>query len=68
LRDALALVPEERLLLETDAPYMNPMPNRGRPSSPLDIERTYRVVSALKAIDIETLRANVESNLRRLLS
>ncbi len=68
LRDALALVPEERLLLETDAPYMNPMPNRGRSSSPLDIERTYRVVSVLKAIDIEALRANVESNLRRLLS
>lgn len=68
LRDALALVPEARLLLETDAPYMNPMPNRGMPSSPLDIERTYRAVSALKDIDIEALRTSVESNLRRLLS
>ncbi len=67
LRDALALVPEARLLLETDAPYMNPIPNRGRPSSPLDIERTYRAVSALKAIDIDALRTNVASNLRRLL-
>lgn len=67
LRDALSLVPQERLLLETDAPYMNPMPDRGSPSSPLDIERTYRVASALKAIDIEALRAIVASNLRRIL-
>jgi TatD DNase family protein len=67
LRDALSLVPIERLLLETDAPYMNPMPDRGSPSSPLDIERTYRVASALKAIDIEALRAIVASNLRRIL-
>jgi len=67
LRDALSLVPQERLLLETDAPYMNPMPDRGSPSSPLDIERTYRAASALKAIDIEALRTIVASNLRRIL-
>ncbi len=67
LREALVLVPEERLLLETDAPYMNPMPNRGKPSSSLDIERTYQAVSDLKNIDIEVLRISVTSNLRRIL-
>ncbi|MEN6297554.1 MAG: TatD family hydrolase [Rectinema sp.] len=67
LRDALALVPEERLLLETDAPYMNPMPHRGKPSSSLDIERTYQVVSTLRGLDIEALRISVSSNLRRIL-
>lgn len=67
LRDALALVPEERLLLETDAPYMNPLPDRGRPSSSLDIERTYQAVAALRGIDVATLGATVSSNLRRML-
>ncbi len=31
----------QAFLIETDSPYMNPMPNRGKPASPLDIGRTY---------------------------
>jgi len=67
LRDALVLVPEERLLLETDAPYMNPMPERGKPSTSLDIERTYQFVSALRDIDIDVMRSIVTSNFRCVL-
>lgn len=67
LRDAAAFVPMERLLLETDAPYMNPMPDRGKPSSPLDIERTYQTVASLRNTDLNALKTLVSSNFRRIL-
>jgi TatD DNase family protein len=67
LREALALVPAERLLLETDSPYMNPMPLRGKASTPLDIERTYVVASEILHIDIDTLRRTITINLKRIL-
>lgn len=67
LRDAVAFVPMERLLLETDAPYMNPMPNRGKPSCPLDIERTYQTVASLRNTDADALKTLVSSNFRCIL-
>jgi TatD DNase family protein len=66
LREALALTPLDRLLLETDAPYMNPEPRRGRPSSPFDIGRTYAAAAAIKGIDEKELAAIVSANAFRL--
>ncbi len=40
-------IPEDLLLLETDTPYQNPEPNRGKPSTPFDIVRTYEAVSSI---------------------
>ncbi|MBW3590770.1 MAG: TatD family hydrolase [Actinobacteria bacterium] len=34
LRDAASLVPEERVLVETDSPYLAPVPHRGKPNEP----------------------------------
>ena len=48
LREACLLVPQDRLLVETDAPYMNPLPRRGKPSTSLDIERTYQFIAELR--------------------
>ena len=62
LREACALVPEARLLLETDAPYMNPSPNRGRPSSPADVARTYALAAALRGVSVESLADTVSRN------
>lgn len=67
LREALVLVPPDRLLLETDAPYMNPMPLRGKASSPLDIARTYALASELLHINIDELRESITRNLNRIL-
>ncbi|MBL8967785.1 MAG: TatD family hydrolase, partial [Spirochaetaceae bacterium] len=64
LREALAVVPAARLLLETDAPYMNPEPRRGRPSSPLDIARSYEAAAALRGVSPAELAATVASNVR----
>ncbi len=66
LREACLSVPEERLLLETDAPYMNPLPARGKPSTSLDIERTYRYIAELRGTSPEALSALVARNARAL--
>jgi TatD DNase family protein len=66
LREALALVPDDRLLLETDSPYMNPMPRRGRPSSPLDVERTYTLAAELRGVAVAELAETVSLNARLL--
>jgi TatD DNase family protein len=59
IRAALALAPLNRLLLETDAPYMNPMPRRGKDSSPFDIERSYALASAIKKVGQDELADSV---------
>jgi TatD DNase family protein len=66
LREACALVPAERLLLETDSPYMNPMPRRGSRSTPLDIARTYAVAAELRGVAPEDLAETVALNARRV--
>lgn len=66
LRQAIALVPDDRLLLETDAPYMNPEPGRGRPSTPMDIVRTYSLVASLRNTSVAVLGDIVRKNAVRL--
>lgn len=66
LREACALVPSERFLLETDSPYMNPMPRRGKAATPLDIERTYAIAAALRGVDVPELAETVSRNARTL--
>ena len=66
LRDALAIVPHDRLLLETDAPYMNPLPRRGKDSSPLDIGRTYAFAARLRGEREDELAADVLGTMRML--
>ncbi|MDA8411361.1 MAG: TatD family hydrolase [Treponema sp.] len=62
LREALAIVPDDRLLLETDAPYMNPEPRRGKASSPLDVVRTYEKAAALRGTTARALADKVSAN------
>jgi len=66
LRSAICIVPENRLLLETDSPYMNPSPRRGKPTSPLDIERTYAAAAIIRGESIEKLAEAVACNARAL--
>lgn len=66
LRSACAAVPDDRLLIETDAPYMNPEPLRGKPSSPEDIGRTYALAASLRSCDVDSLARTVRNNARTL--
>jgi TatD DNase family protein len=66
LRAACAIVPEGKLLLETDSPYMNPLPRRGKPASPRDIERTYAFAAELRGVEVADLAETVSRNAHTL--
>ncbi len=55
LRVALAATPLDRVLVETDAPYLTPMPFRGRPNGSYLIPHTVRAMAETRGLDLETL-------------
>jgi TatD DNase family protein len=62
LRDALALTPLDRILVETDAPYLAPMPVRGKPNASYLIPHTVRFLAATLGIDLERLCQALNDN------
>ncbi|HEY3733067.1 MAG TPA: TatD family hydrolase [Streptosporangiaceae bacterium] len=55
LRDAAAAAPAELLLVETDAPFLTPVPHRGKPNAPWMAAHTLRKLAEIKAIDTAEL-------------
>jgi TatD DNase family protein len=66
LREALSFVPEDRLLLETDAPYLAPVPHRGKPADPGMIAETYKLAAELRGTDQESLVERITLNVHAL--
>src|SRR5699024_11087890 len=62
LRDALDVTPRERILVETDAPFLTPMPHRGRPNAPYLVPLTMRFMAAHLRADLDELCAQVAAN------
>nr|WP_202107153.1 TatD family hydrolase [Agromyces seonyuensis] len=62
LRDALAIVPRERILVETDAPYLTPAPLRGRPNAPYLVPLTVRFMADVLGADLDELSAQLAEN------
>ena len=62
LRAALAVTPRERILVETDAPYLAPTPVRGRPNAPYLVPHTLRFIAAELGADVAALGAQVAAN------
>jgi TatD DNase family protein len=62
LREALAATPLDRVLVETDAPYLTPHPYRGRPNSSYLIPLTVRAMAAARGDDLATLCAALREN------
>jgi TatD DNase family protein len=58
LRAAAALVPDDRLLVETDAPFLTPHPNRGRANEPYCLPWTVRALAAIRGVTAERLAAD----------
>ncbi len=67
LRAAARAVPAERVLVETDAPYLAPMPRRGRTNHPGLIGYTYAALAELRGVSEQHLVAQVRENYRALL-
>jgi TatD DNase family protein len=59
LRDAAAVAPRDLLLVETDAPYLTPMPYRGRPNAPYLIPLTLRALAQVRGEDVDELAAAI---------
>jgi len=66
VREAVRVVPPERLLVETDSPYLTPVPYRGRRNEPLYVAYVAEEIAALKGIDVEDVAARTTENAARL--
>ncbi|BBA97799.1 putative deoxyribonuclease [Actinacidiphila reveromycinica] len=66
LRDAVAAAPLDRLLVETDAPFLTPVPHRGRPNAPYLIPVTLRAMAAARGEDEDVLAEAVARNTARV--
>ncbi len=64
----LNFVPSDRILLETDAPYLSPVPLRGKINTPLNIPHTYRFIADQRGISVDELCSMVDENISRLFA
>ena len=62
LREAAAVAPQELMLVETDAPYLPPVPHRGKPNAPYLIPLTLRCLAEVKDMDVRDLAAAISAN------
>jgi TatD DNase family protein len=62
LRNALAVTPADRVLVETDAPYLTPTPYRGRPNASYLVPLTVRAMAEVRGDDLETLCTAIDAN------
>ncbi|WP_439902678.1 TatD family hydrolase [Microbacterium azadirachtae] len=62
LRDALEVTPRERILVETDAPFLTPVPLRGRPNAPYLVPLTVRFMAAELGVEPDELGAQIAAN------
>jgi TatD DNase family protein len=68
LRDIARKIPAERLLVETDAPYLAPVPHRGQRNEPSFVRYTSETLAELRGMDIETLGELTSKNFFRLFT
>lgn len=61
-------IPEDRLLIETDAPFLAPVPHRGRPCQPAFVADTARFLADLRGTSVEQLAAATSDNFFRLFA
>jgi TatD DNase family protein len=66
IREACAWVPADRVLLETDCPFLAPVPLRGQRNEPAYLVHTARLVAEVRGIAYETLAQTATANTRRL--
>lgn len=68
LREIAASIPEDRLLVETDAPYLAPVPHRGKRNEPAYVAETARVLADVRGMTPEALAAITSANTRRVFA
>jgi TatD DNase family protein len=66
IREAVRIVPRDRLLVETDCPYLAPVPHRGRRNEPAFVVETARRVAEIWGVPVEEVARVTSENARRL--
>ncbi len=66
LREAAQWVPEDHMLVETDAPFLTPHPYRGRPNEPYCANYTLRDIATLRDADLAALASKITRNAERI--
>lgn len=66
LQDAASFVPLDRLLVETDAPFLAPVPLRGKKNRPHNVVHTYRFIAELRKEHLEKIEEQVADNFKKL--
>lgn len=66
LHEAAEFVPLDRLLLETDAPFLSPVPKRGQPNAPWNVSYAYEFIAGLKKIDVSEIEEAVSRNFAQI--
>lgn len=68
MEEMIRYIPEDRLLCETDAPYLAPVPERGTVNTPVKVEHTYNFVAKARGIEVEKLCETVDKNIEKLFN
>ena len=66
LRDVASKVPADRLLVETDSPYLAPIPHRGKPNLPEYVRDVAEYLAVLRGVSFEQLAEQTTANFKRL--
>jgi len=66
LRATAATIPADRLLVETDAPYLAPVPNRGKRNEPANVVHTARCLAEVRGVELAEIAQVTTDNARRL--
>lgn len=66
LRDVARKVPADRMLVETDSPYLAPVPHRGKPNLPEYVADVAKFIAEVRGVDYETFAEQTTANFHRL--
>lgn len=66
LQDVATRIPLERMLVETDAPFLAPVPERGKRNEPGFVTHTAKKIARLRGVDLEVIARETSSNAKRL--
>lgn len=68
LRDVAAKVPEDRVLIETDSPYLAPVPHRGKVNQPAFVRHVAEELARVRGVDLATIARQTTRNFRNLFN